>query len=361
MKRKDIVEKVDTVLNKIIRDNIRSLMDNNPIVRPGYGYNEFYLNHVMEPTRTVQGLIHYILFEEKIYEQILTPVQYTSCIKTIDEDPEGIYWPGDGSDEDIAVRKLLEKVYVQCSAFVARELTKEGYKVFEEFSQFFDKMEHRKPKKKIEPVTDKDKFKKGRFFDKRGEVNYKTVMIDEQIWFARNLNACTFLNGDPVPEAKTDKEWQNAGNSGKPAWCYYENNVRSEKRYGKLYNWFAVTDPRGLAPEGWRIPEDIEWTVLISMLGGEGKCEFMLNEAGATGFSGTSAGYRNDDGEFLPMPTPGSGTFWSSTKIDDENIAGRYIDGLLGLVTRMPDLDPRNGYSVRCLKYLERKKRVRRY
>jgi uncharacterized protein (TIGR02145 family) len=350
MKKKEVVKKIHAVLDKIIRENRETLYYDNTLVRPGYGYNEFYLDRVMEPARTVQGLIHYILFEEKIYEQFLTEEQYASCKKTIVENPEGVYWPGGESVEDIAARKLLEKVYVQCSAFVASKLILMGYKLMDEFVPFYDKMEHKKTKKPVAPAKDKDKFKKGRFFDIREEVNYKTVTIDEQIWLARNLNACTFLNGDPIPEAKTDKEWQNAGNSGKAAWCWYENNVRSEKRYGKLYNWYAVTDPRGLAPEGWRIPEDAEWTVLVSMLGGEDKCKFMLNEAGATGFSGASAGYRNDDGEFFPMETPGSGTFWSSTKIDEENIAGRYIDGLLGLVTRMPHLDPRNGYSVRCLK-----------
>ncbi|MBK7446999.1 MAG: fibrobacter succinogenes major paralogous domain-containing protein [Ignavibacteria bacterium] len=83
---------------------------------------------------------------------------------------------------------------------------------------------------------------------------------------SENLEVSVFRNGDLIPEAQKDSEWKNAGDSGKPAWCHYKNNPANGKKYGKLYNWYAVNDSRGLAPEGWHIPSDTEWTELINYL-----------------------------------------------------------------------------------------------
>jgi len=69
-----------------------------------------------------------------------------------------------------------------------------------------------------------------------------------------NLDVTSFRNLDPIMEAKTDEEWIKAGQQGIPAWCYYENDEKHNARFGKLYNWHAVNDKRGLAPEGYRIP-----------------------------------------------------------------------------------------------------------
>lgn len=98
---------------------------------------------------------------------------------------------------------------------------------------------------------------------------YKTVTIGTQVWMKENLNVSTFRNGDPIPEAKTDEEWKRAGEEGKPAWCYYDNDPKNGTKYGKLYNWYAVNDARGLAPSGYHVPTDEEWRVLIDFLGNE--------------------------------------------------------------------------------------------
>ena len=71
-----------------------------------------------------------------------------------------------------------------------------------------------------------------------------SIKIGNQIWMAGNLNVDTFLNGDTIPEAKTDNEWIKAGHKGKPAWCYYANDDSNGIDYGKLYNWFAVNDKK---------------------------------------------------------------------------------------------------------------------
>ena len=101
-------------------------------------------------------------------------------------------------------------------------------------------------------------------FSQTKEINYSG-----QVWMAENLNVVTFRNGDPIPHARTKKEWQNAEKNKQPAWCYYNNNPLHKFKYGKLYNWYAVIDNRGLAPKGWHIPTNNDWEILIYNLGDE--------------------------------------------------------------------------------------------
>ncbi len=79
-----------------------------------------------------------------------------------------------------------------------------------------------------------------------------------------NLNVSTYRNGDVIPQVQDKDAWANLTTG---AWCYYENDAKNGVKYGKLYNWFAVNDARGLAPAGWHIPTDGEWTVLENSLG----------------------------------------------------------------------------------------------
>ena len=104
--------------------------------------------------------------------------------------------------------------------------------------------------------------KSAKFFDAQ------TVTIGTQVWMTENLDVAEFRNGDPIPEAKSNDEWFRAGREGKPAWCYYNNNSENGFKYGKLYNWYAVNDTRGLAPDGWRIPTDKDWVILAKYLRG---------------------------------------------------------------------------------------------
>ena len=86
--------------------------------------------------------------------------------------------------------------------------------------------------------------------------------IGNQVWMSLNFDGDKFRNGDPIPQAKTVQEWNSAGQNKQPAWCYYDNDPKNGAKYGKLYNWYAVNDPRILAPKGWHIPSDAEWTAL---------------------------------------------------------------------------------------------------
>jgi uncharacterized protein (TIGR02145 family) len=104
----------------------------------------------------------------------------------------------------------------------------------------------------------------GMYFQCLSQVNeFEEVQIGNQIWMTKNLNLDVFSNGDIILEAKSLKEWNLAFENKQPAWCYYKNKKGSGKEYGKLYNYYAVIDTRGLAPEGWHIPSLDEWNQLI--------------------------------------------------------------------------------------------------
>ena len=153
-------------------------------------------------------------------------------------------------------------------------------------------------------------------------LNAQTVTIGSQVWMSKNLDVAKFRNGDPIPEAKTDEEWEKAGRNEQPAWCYYKNDPANGAKYGKLYNWYAVNDSRGLAPVGYHIPSDAEWTILTDYLGGENvagtkmktKSGWVKNGNGtnSSGFSGLPGGNRNNNGTFNNIGN--NGNWWSSSE-----------------------------------------------
>ena len=86
----------------------------------------------------------------------------------------------------------------------------------------------------------------------------------EQVWMKKNLNLLSFKNGDPIPIINNENEWFKAGKNKEPACCFYNNNPENKERYGILYNWYAVTDKRGLAPKGWHIATLEEWERIVN-------------------------------------------------------------------------------------------------
>jgi len=186
---------------------------------------------------------------------------------------------------------------------------------------------------------------------------YSIVKINNQLWMAENLYVSRFRNGDTIPEAKTDEEWERAGDESNPAWCYYDNDLANGKRYGKLYNWYAVADPRGLAPEGWHIPSDEEWIQLTDNLGGEEIAGYKMkstngwrgegNGTNESGFSGLPGGYRDVNGDYYPIGD--YGIWWSSTEYSPRYAWNRFLHFNSGIVY-VNVYYKLNGFSVRCLR-----------
>ncbi|MCX6162340.1 MAG: fibrobacter succinogenes major paralogous domain-containing protein [Ignavibacteriae bacterium] len=190
--------------------------------------------------------------------------------------------------------------------------------------------------------------------DKDGN-EYKTVTIGTQEWTAENLNIEHYCNGDPISLVQDASEWKNL-NTG--ACCYYDNKTSNGKIYGKLYNWYAVNDSRGLAPEGWHVPSDEEWTQLIDYLGGEKAAGGKLKattlwkslSTGATNsseFTAFSGGYRFSIGDFNDVGK--YGYFWSASEFNGTLAWFRYLSYVNSGVLRGYGFK-KNGLSIRCVK-----------
>jgi len=187
-------------------------------------------------------------------------------------------------------------------------------------------------------------------------IDVESVTIGSQKWALANLNVSTFRNGDSIPEAKTNAEWKKAGDEGKPAWCYYNNDPAYGKKYGKLYNWYAVNDPRELAPAGWSLASDADWIKLTNSLGGQAAAGTKLksikgwtegnNGTNETGFNGLPGGYRIENGTF--QNAGNSGIWWSSTENNTLSAFDHYLV-LSGSLSRSNSPKQR-GSSVRCLR-----------
>ena len=189
------------------------------------------------------------------------------------------------------------------------------------------------------------------------------VTIGTQDWTNKNLEVTTYRNGDVIAQITNTTDWANATTG---AWTYYNNDAANGAIYGKLYNWYAVTDPRGLAPAGWHVPTDAEWTTLIDYLGGVLVAGGKMKSTGTTywripntdatnssGFSALPGGWIGTAGNFNGTAgnlNPDNSTFWSSSTATDPIYATFFrlyfdkalLDILFGSMRR--------GFSVRLIK-----------
>lgn len=180
---------------------------------------------------------------------------------------------------------------------------------------------------------------------------YKTVTIGTQVWMAENLKTTKYRNGDPIPNITDNTAWKKL-NSG--ALCNFNNDANIGDKYGKLYNWYAVDDSRNIAPAGWHVPTDAEWTTLIDYLGGEKVAGGKLKEIGIThwntpntgatnetGFTALPGSYRSNDGRFDDIGI--SGMWWTT-----DYALFRFMDYDSNAVDS--DKELMLGLSVRCVK-----------
>jgi uncharacterized protein (TIGR02145 family) len=190
------------------------------------------------------------------------------------------------------------------------------------------------------------------------EINInEEVKIGYQVWKKKNLNTSMFRNGDSIPQAKSVNDWMAAGINKQPAWCYYENDPTNNESYGKLYNWYAINDPRGLVPEGWHIPTDLEWSLMTEYIGGDalaGKklkstkgCISPSNSTNETGFSSFPGGIRSLDGAFNGLGV--LAYYWTKSEVGNSAFA-RQLVCAEDNIRREGPLDKGRGLSIRMVR-----------
>ena len=188
-------------------------------------------------------------------------------------------------------------------------------------------------------------------------ISLPGVRICYQQWIYKNLDVRTYGNGDTIPLVTDPVAWANLTTG---AMCWYNNDSATFGAiYGRLYNWYAVNDPRGLSPSGWHIPSNEEWSNLGECLGGDsiagGKMKavsalWIVPNSGATnrtGFTGLPGGSRNENGLFSNLGN--NGYWWSSTGFSGSN--GWYCS-LFNAATNLIRVDKLKtyGFSVRFVK-----------
>jgi uncharacterized protein (TIGR02145 family) len=203
----------------------------------------------------------------------------------------------------------------------------------------------------------------------------QTVSIGNQQWMTKNLDVVKFRNGEEIPEAKSDEEWRKAGERKEPAWCYYDNSRNPGSigvELGKLYNFYAVTDPRGIAPVGFHVPTVAEWSELIEYIGGDlvsGKIlkstqywttsgafynfttnNLMITNGNGTddfGFTALPGGRRHGEGNFGLYKEYG---FWWSCSGHSLNYARRICLKYNYYSSAINYCEKDYGLSIRCVK-----------
>jgi uncharacterized protein (TIGR02145 family) len=184
---------------------------------------------------------------------------------------------------------------------------------------------------------------------------YDAVKIGDQVWMSSNLNVTRFRNGDSIPEAVSKEDWIKYGQEGRPAYCVIQNMNSAGIKYGKLYNWFAVVDPRGLAPKGWHIPSDEEWTSLTDYLGGGVAAAMRMRVVNSydgknsdeAGFSGLPGGARALNGNFYGFES--FGYWWSGTESVGHTAWMRVLDYNIVDINSLC-YNKICGLSVRCIR-----------
>lgn len=186
--------------------------------------------------------------------------------------------------------------------------------------------------------------------------NTPSIKICNQVWILKNLDVSNYRNGDPIPQVTDPTQWANLTTG---AWCYLLDDAANGTVYGKLYNWYAVTDPRGLAPKGWHIPSVAEWATLQTCLGGDAVAGDKLRatgtiywpppNSGATNSSGFTALMGGNRNELNPYFSFNAGWWWSSTQYDTDE-AWYHV-----LYPNHPSSETnvgykKSGFSVRCIK-----------
>jgi uncharacterized protein (TIGR02145 family) len=201
-----------------------------------------------------------------------------------------------------------------------------------------------------------ESFRTGVVTDVDGNV-YRTVRIGNQVWMVENLRVTRYSDSTPIPHVTNSITWIDLSSG---AYCSYANDSGNVTTYGRLYNWFAVTDSPSIAPEGWRVPTDEDWQTLVDYLGGSSVAGGKLKEAGTTHWDSPNTGATNESG-FTALPGGHrsyhgifnylgfTAYFWSSTDSNSSYAWARLLNRYHSLVVRDYFNKP-DGFSVRCVR-----------
>lgn len=185
---------------------------------------------------------------------------------------------------------------------------------------------------------------------------YSTVKIGNKIWMAENLKTKKYRTGDNVLNFSGNNDW---GFYTIGSFCVYGNSEPHLATYGLLYNWYAINDGRNIAPEGWHVATDAEWSDLMAVLGGTAFAGSKIKETrqsvwsaieyatNTSGFSGLPGGMRQSSGSFTGLNT--NAAWWTST--ENSGTYGWYwsVNNVSNLLTR--DFFNKNtGFAIRCVK-----------
>ena len=198
----------------------------------------------------------------------------------------------------------------------------------------------------------------GTMTDQDGNV-YKTITIGKQIWMAENLRTTKYNDGTSIPNIRSNSEWENTTIG---AYCNYNNTSSNDTiaTFGRLYNWHAVNTGK-LAPTGWHVSTDAEWTTLTEYLGGENVAGAKLKETGTThwvapnesatnetGFSALPGGNRDDYNGYIGF-IGYYGSWWSATELNASDAWDRGMGYDYSNISKNSS-SKKAGFSVRCLK-----------
>jgi uncharacterized protein (TIGR02145 family) len=217
------------------------------------------------------------------------------------------------------------------------------------------KKEESKP---ISPIVFNPGLEYETITDQDGNV-YKTIIIGTQTWMVENLRTIHYRNGETIPKVTDKTVWSNLTTD---AYSSYNNTTDADSLtiFGGLYNWYAATDSRNLAPEGWHIPTHSDWVTLINYLGGDTIAGGKMKEIGTkhwltpngsatneSGFSALPSGYRHGDGSYYNLERGGS--FWTNEPSNNGKVWQydlSYFHSRIGYF----EFDPKYGFSIRCVK-----------
>ena len=137
----------------------------------------------------------------------------------------------------------------------------------------------------------------GEMTDQDGNV-YETIIIGDQEWTVTNLKVTKYRDGTAIPTGHSNSAWAGLSTG---AYAVYDNNESNADTYGYLYNWYAAVDSRNIAPEGWHVPTDDEWQILVDYLGGESVAGGKMKETGTEHWNSPNEGATNESG-FTALP-----------------------------------------------------------